>query len=906
MRFCTPAKGGWRLSVALGIVLAVALLAVGAAADADSNEADATEAELTGAAEDQDTGDEILEPEAPVGEEDTAGDDAAAKAAQEKIEEEHAEERIEDSQVLSEEEADETPARKTPGAETIIVTSQKREADVQTVPISVTALTESFIDDSGLTQFDQIELYAPNVQIDTAESSRNTTIRIRGIGSIGFNAGIDPAVGIFVDGVYLSRPGQSIGDIFDVQRIEVLRGPQGTLFGKNTAAGAISLVTNDPVFDYDARFESSFGNKDLKRFQGWVNVPILEERVATRLAAFRATRDGLDRNVADGTKTNDKDKWGLRSKTLFDMTPLVDSWAENFDVIVGGDYSKQDEKCCTADILTYGGFDTLSGQILEGAFGADPILWKGGFPQLAWQSGMPLLDKNPFDREVNFDAPLKNEIQNYGVFVDANLEVGDYALKSLTAYRVFESDNKFDGDFQYYNAVTSKTDADLKQISSELRLVSPASDVFDFVAGAYFHYQNQRTKNTLTLEDGYIEFLGYEFTDFFCFTVPFICNTANPPIRPIANPIYPIPFGSFSTNRNRHKTYSVAGYGQANYHLTDDISFTGGIRVTWERKTRDGYYIATVIENPLDPDAPLENSVFGSDQFLNQSREKTDVSGTVIARWFPMEDLMLYTSYARGFKSGGFNQDRVPPPLKSEFDDETSNNFEVGFRSTWFDRQVTLNATFFYTIYDDFQAFSFDGSSFAVNNAGRLDSYGVEADAVIFPPWIPGLMLQTAFGYDNAEYDKFKNAACTDAQRVGVDPGCVDQVQDLGGRRLNNAPKYSVSSVAQYELPLPFFDLEWFVRGEYSYTSKYNLEQDLDKRLWQEGYHLVNFRSGLRAMDRLWELTFWVENAFKEDYNVVGFDIPLLSGLGGINGSPRLYGLTLRLMLQPLLARLGV
>jgi iron complex outermembrane receptor protein len=265
---------------------------------------------------------------------------------------------------------------------------------------------------------------------------------------------------------------------------------------------------------------------------------------------------------------------------------------------------------------------------------------------------------------------------------------------------------------------------------------------------------------------------------------------------------------------------------------------------------------------------------------------------------------MLYTSYARGFKSGGFNQDRVPPPLESEFGDENSNNFEVGFKSTWFERLVTLNTTFFYTIYDDFQAFSFDGTSFAVNNAGRLDSYGVEADAMLLPPWVPGLVLQTAFGYNNAEYDKFKQAACTDAQRVGVDPGCVDQVQNLSGRRLNNAPKFSVSSFAQYELPLPFLALETFVRGEYSYTSKYNLEQDLDKRLWQDEYHLVNLRAGLRAQDRLWELTFWVENLTKEDYNVAGFDIPLLSGLGAINGNPRLYGFTVRLTLAPLLARL--
>jgi iron complex outermembrane receptor protein len=258
---------------------------------------------------------------------------------------------------------------------------------------------------------------------------------------------------------------------------------------------------------------------------------------------------------------------------------------------------------------------------------------------------------------------------------------------------------------------------------------------------------------------------------------------------------------------------------------------------------------------------------------------------------------MLYASYARGFKSGGFNADRVtvPPVLPDlcEFDDEQSDSFEGGFKSRWWDGLFTLNATFFYTFYKDFQAFSFDGTSFLVTNADDLRSYGVEAETILAP--LEGLVLGSNMGFNIAEFEDFDNALCTDAQSAAAaGTACT---QDLSGERLDNAPRWSFSTFGMLERPLPALpglDLDWFARVDWAYTSRVNLAQDLDSRLWQDGYHLLGLRGGIRTADRRLEFSLWMKNALDEEYNVIAFDVPVIGGLGGINGAPRTFGAMVR------------
>ncbi|MCG8589144.1 MAG: TonB-dependent receptor [Proteobacteria bacterium] len=721
--------------------------------------------------------------------------------------------------------------------EAIIVTAQKRSQRVQDVPISLTAITSTFLEDSGTTSFVDLEQYAPNLQITPSTDARSTVIRIRGIGSVGTNAGIDPSVGVFIDGVYQGRAGMSISDLLDIERVEVLRGPQGTLYGKNTAAGAINVISKRPAFDPEVTLEGVVATDDNFEGRASINLPLIDERVASRFSAYKVVRDGFDRNLFTGDRVNDADKYGLKSRTLFQLT-------DSFEILLSGDYSKESTDCCLPDILTYAG----------------PSLLGVPFSTIAADTGIPLLDADPFDRQVDANEDTRNEVEIGGISLEANLDFGDHTITSLTSYRHYTSVSHLDGDFSRYNAVVSDTDVEFEQASSELRITSPGGEWLEYVGGLYFHYQAQDTVGRIGFREDFGNiFLGGLF--------PTVTNV----------------------DTNEHETHSYAAFGQATVNATDWLSFTGGLRVSHEKKTRKGSQVSseTLIDAP---------PVLGPDLEADESRKSTDVSGMASVRVFPMDDVMVYASWSRGFKSGGFNQLRTFGGDNTEFDDEKSNNYELGVKTSWFGRQLTANATAFFTDYEDFQSQSFDGTGISVQNAGRLRSYGVEADFILVPH--PDVVLGTSVGFNIAEYESFDEALCTVQQvidQTGGFPVPNDCVQDLKGETLDNAPEWSVSSFLSLERPVFQFPLRAFARVEYSFTDDVFLDQDLDSALKQEDTHLVNLRAGLRAENELWELTFWLRNASDEEWNVIGFDVPILSGYAGINGPPRTFGGTLRI-----------
>jgi iron complex outermembrane receptor protein len=313
--------------------------------------------------------------------------------------------------------------------------------------------------------------------------------------------------------------------------------------------------------------------------------------------------------------------------------------------------------------------------------------------------------------------------------------------------------------------------------------------------------------------------------------------------------------------------------------------------------------------------------VGGPPTFMDQERAVTNVSYKGVIQYFPWEDVMLYGSYATGFKSGGFNQLRTLVGVETEFNDETSRNVEAGFKTSFFERMVTFNVTGFHTWYEDFQAQIFDGSSINVVNAADLRSYGLESELTVVP--LPNLVIGSSFGWNVAEYDSFENGVQTNLNKWNntkpADPNaqfpdrgnptaCGNEtllaltvnpeeacVQDLSGKTLDNAPKWTVNVFAQYDYLLPWFPIEVFVRGEYQYTSSRFLDVDLDPNLFQPDTHIGNLRAGFRAEDKMWEVTGWVRNITDESYNVVGFDTPTVNGFAGVNAPPRRYGMTIRL-----------
>ncbi len=745
------------------------------------------------------------------------------------------------------------------GIEEIQVTATKRQQSIQEVPISMTALSGAMLDETGLTEFSQLQNFVPNLKISPATDTRSTSIRIRGIGSPGSNAGIDPSVGIFIDGVYQGRAGMSVGDLIDIERVEVLRGPQGTLWGKNTAAGAIAVVTKRPSYEREVNVETIVGNYNNVQLRGSANTPLLEDHLALRLSGFRVVRDGYDINEYDDEHVNNADKWGLRGKLAWDIN-------DRLSIQFSGDYSLEESETFVAEIIRYDGPSSLF----------------FGFAGMSTATGIPIPHADPFDRIVGANEDPENKVTVGGAAIDMNLDWLDHQFRWLNAWRTYSSDSLFDGDFSIYNAVTSSTDVDLDQFSSELIMTSPGDGIIEYQAGLYFYYSKMHTVDSLRTNADWAA------------TIP------QPPLRPLFN-------GQTNVNDNTHETLSAAMYGEATYAFTDYLKFTGGLRLNYEQKRRDGSSLSSPINTlPLGP-------LGGPDDYRDQERAVTNLQWRAVFRYFALEQInipeadnfMVYTSVANGFKSGGFNQLRVDETTgaSSEFSDEESINVELGIKSNWFDNSVIFNFTGYFTDFNDFQAQVLTGSVIEVANAGRLYSYGFETDFVYLTP-IEDLMVGTSAAFLISRYKNFENAPnslpnmqdIADAMFGGNMTLCLSNPvcnQDLSGEIRDNAPKWTVSTFASYERPVPNLPLAWFTRADYSFTSFQYLDVDLDPNLAQPNYHLLNLRTGLRSDEGLWELTLWVNNVTNTNYLIAGFDVPTLSGYAAVTGPPRTFGVTL-------------
>jgi len=742
------------------------------------------------------------------------------------------------------------PARavKPEAVEEVVVTAQKRAQDVQDVPISVTALTNDFIQQTGSTSLLQLGRFVPNLSLNQVTDSRSTVIRIRGIGSASSNAGIDPAVGVFLDGIYQGRTGLASSlDLADVERVEVLRGPQGTLFGKNTAAGAISIVTKRPKLnERDAFFETVLGTYADHQIRGTVNIPVVEDRLAVRLTGYWVRGGPFDETWSDGSGRNDTGRSGARLKVLYAPT-------DDLELLVWADYGTENTACCAPDISSYEGPPNLDVR----------------FRDLARVTGRPLPPLDPFDRMVDANESTTNSTRTISVSSQLDWTVRDHVVTWLSGFRRFDSLSLLDGDFSAYDAVISQTDEQFAQASSELRLTSPSGKRLEWVAGLFFYYQNDDTLGQTGIGPDFLA-----------------ASALGPIIRSQGGADENGVVSNFDTNT--HQTWSYAAFGQATYSLLDSLSLTIGVRLSYERKARVGSQLAGFTAVDAGP--------FGPDRFADEDFTIFNTSPMASLQWFPTGDIMGFLRVARGFKSGGFNQLRTTGGVDTQFGDEAATDIEAGVRTTWLERMLTLNATAFSTWYNDFQAQAFNGSSFAVTNAGSLRSWGFEADGLVVPH--PTTQIGLALGFNPTEYLEFDSAPCTAPQDwvINRDSPLARKpcTQNLAGKTLDNAPRWSASLFGNYERPIgtvPRIDLPvlGYMHADWSYQSEIFLQQDLDTNLVQPGYGQLNLRTGIKSEDGHWELAFGVRNTTNVAYGVVGFDVPIVNGYALINGRPRTF-----------------
>ncbi|WP_426009714.1 TonB-dependent receptor [Caulobacter sp. DWR2-3-1b2] len=804
----------------------------------------------------------------------------------------------------------------TPTVDSIVVTAQKREQNLQDVPVVVTAIGAKLLQDTGIKDIKDLTILTPGLTVTSTTSEASTTARIRGVGTVGDNPGLESSVGVVIDGVYRPRNGVSFGDLGEMERIEVLKGPQGTLFGKSTSAGVINIITKEPEFGFGASAELTAGNYNAHGVSASVTGPLFgTETLAGRLYVAARERNGYNEVVngkgpSDRKQDGDQGFYTVRGQLLF-----VPDDNATFKLI--GDYTKRDENCCGAV------------QIRTGPTAGVLAIVNGG-PALANPA-------DPYARVEYQNRGAPSSVEDKGVSLEGNIETPFGDLTSISAIRNWRTDNGQDSDFTDADLAYRNKDgtnyAEFTTYTQELRLAGKTAK-FDWLVGAFLADERLENKANFLYGRNYEQYLG---------------RLLSAAVTPGGVPNFVAlltgraPNTSFTPGQGLYDSYkqratTIALFTNDTWHVTDAFELTAGLRYSIDEKTVDTYQtlsdggvgcgtalsragaiagivgaanVGPVLANLC---LPWANPAFNNRGYT-QKRSDKEWSGTLKAAYRISPEVFTYASYARGYKGGGFNLDRsqssdgtvagltpglpIKPISNTSFPAEFVDSYEIGMKNTLFNRTVLLNVTGFYQKFSDFQLNTFLGTSFVVRPVPEVTSRGVDADFLWFTP-VRGLSVQSGFTYAKTEYGD---------QKVPNDPGGALSL--LPGSRLSLAPKYSLSGSLSYEHPVGDNMKARFNVGA-KYSSDYNTGSDLFPPKMQEAYTLVNARVALGAADDHWTVELWGQNLFDEEYKQVAFN-GFLQGSSGVNaanptyrpavdtitydaflGAPRTYGVTLR------------
>ena len=740
----------------------------------------------------------------------------------------------------------------------IVVTARRRAESAQDVPIAMTALNNEQVAVPGSIGLTQVAQLAPSLQI-TATNARQTNINIRGLGATPAFAslGLEYGVGVYVDQVYYSRPAQAAFDLYDLQQVEVLRGPQGTLFGKNTTAGAIHITSQAPTFDPEFRGEVSVGNYQTLQVRATGSAPITD-KLAVRLTVSDTERDkGFLKNVHDGSRKSDLHTFSIRGQVLFQPT-------EEFSLRVIGDYSEYKQDCCIG--TTTGVRSTrVNGTALP-----------NDFYSRAQRFGYTPLPVDPFNREIDINRPLRLDLKTHGITAIADYDFGPATLTSVTAWRKLSYRPMIDADLLPLDIfVDAGIYEKQRQFSQELRLASNGKNAVDYVVGLY--YFNQRIDDKL-------------FTKYGSDAALWILGPAPGSTQASVGGQAALN-GLFVDGTARADTRSYAAFGQVIWHATDRLDLTVGLRYTKEKKT--GFFEQVQRGPALTPDqialgAQAIRNSFGATIPRYDARTKEDnLSGGLTLSYKITPDIMIYGTYAKGYKSGGLNLNAVnADPVIAP---EKVDNFEVGIKTALFDRVLTLNLAAFHTRIKNYQSQQVDNNGAPtayIANVGTVRTQGIELDATLRP--VRNLSLFASASYVDAIYKSFRNAPCP-LEYLGLQTAC-----DLSGRSLPGVSKYSVSLGGEYAVDVSS-SAQVYANANYSYRSKFNGTYNLAEDAVIKGYGLTNLSVGFRHPDGRWDISIYARNLFNTKYfNTLGSAAFNTGQYSGGPGDPRTYGVTLR------------
>ncbi|MGA9580607.1 MAG: TonB-dependent receptor [Allosphingosinicella sp.] len=870
--------------------------------------------------------------------------------------------------------------------EGIVITAQGRSQILQDVPLAVSAVSAESLQNSGASDIRQLNQLAPSLLVSSTGSEANGSARIRGIGTVGDNPGLESSVAVFVDGVYRSRSGVGLNELGEIERIEVLRGPQGTLFGRNASAGLIHVISKKPNMNQFEGFGSlTYGNYDYIRADAGVTGPI-GDTLGFRLDGVYARRDGFYDDVNNNDEVNDRNRLFLRGQLLFQ--PNAD-----LSVRLIGDYTRREESCCGAVYLDRD-FNPAIGNLNDPA---NPILVGGAVNpngnniiNVLRDLGTPMAAfGDPFSRDI-YVTPgrtYEGDTRDWGLSAEVNWDIGANAtLTSITAYRDYVSGQPGDIDYSpvdilYRSPVNGGLERQFETFTQELRLQGKAfGDKLDWLIGGYFADESLTVTDNLRFGSQYGRFAtcrllsGTALAGFYSPTSPgCISPTGRAVIGGDLAPGIPSPFGpagaliraafdrldsvndkgsTLDTYRQDSRNYALFTHNI--FHFTDNLALTVGLRYTNEKKELDATFgndnlacvqqqgaLLPLLANPGL--APLAAGLIGltcqgnstaelNGVSISDERSEDEFTGTGILSFKPSRDLMLYASWSRGYKAGGFNLDRsaLKAPVlpfaatpggaqalvgNLQFDPEINTAIELGAKYSR--GPLTLNAVLFRQDFKNFQLNTFNGTVFLVQtvNGCGVDLGGADRDQSLLPgapnfvappPANPlanpaavtgacpagevgygvrseGLELESALRvrrdlnvtlgltYANTRYR---------SQLVGNDSGAPldPALRKLPGDNLSNAPQVVVTSSLAWTPRIGNSGMSGLFYLDGRLTDDFNTGSDLFPQKEQESFAIFNARIGIRGAGERWAIEAWAQNIFNTGYTQVAFNSPFQEG----------------------------
>lgn len=741
--------------------------------------------------------------------------------------------------------------------EEVFVTARRREESAQTVPITLQVASEEKLAQTGVNSIAQLTQLVPTLQV-LSPNARNTALTIRGLGaSYGLaNDGLEQGVGVYIDQVYNSRPAFATTDFIDIKQVEVLRGPQGTLFGKNTTAGALNVTTRDASDSFEAAVEATVGSDNYRQAKATISGPLIKDVLAARLSFVGTWRDGNLYNPVQKLDQNAVDSQTVRGQLLFTPTARL-------KLRVNADYTSQQPECCTQ---------------LYVRVGATQRPANTQYAALAAGKNYRPPSTNPYDRLADIDDVIQADQWLSGLSAIVDYDFGPATLTSVTAHREWDWEPRNDRDYTALDVTRrSNNPSRQKQDSQELRLASNGSQTFDWTVGLYYFDQNITTKGV---------------TEYGADASYWLLPGTNSPASLLD--------GYTVFNTSSIDTTSYAAFGQVTWNISDRLRFTPGLRYT--KETKDGVYAQATTGGSVTTDTTLVNRRLGIARPQAFSAETSDGSwsGQLTGAYDLSGNLHAYGTFSRGFKSGGINMTalpltsaNIPSQQAALIRPEEVTTYELGLKSQLFDRLLTANAAVFATDVKDFQANVVDSGPGALRgylaNVEKVTLRGAELDLTTRS--LGGFTAYANLAWTDGKYDDFKNGPCP-LERIAASTAACD----LSGKPLPGVSRWAGSLGGEYRQATTLGRLSGDVFGgvDASFRSAYFADSADSIYTRIKAYELVNLRAGFKS-DTGWEAVVAVKNALNENYIQ---NLTVVSGNSGLvvgtPGDDRTISFTLR------------